>query len=197
MSKILENLIITNGGYVGRPLIARPSFSLAVRDYFARVSSAGGIVTHPTPIAAYIDALVELGGAYWDMMESHCLFTGVTFLGCFVPLRNGMNIPTNFNFISSDHDPITGLKGDGATKYIDTEVPFNTITQNDASLSVYISEFNSVGGATYIGGSGNGSSVIARSGGTPTSISIRVQRGTGNFIPGGVHRHNQRVYFCR
>jgi hypothetical protein len=124
---------------LARRIVRSGDFSPAAQDYFARVSSAGGTVTHPGPVAAYIDALVALGGAYWNTMGTHCIFAGVTFPGCFVPLRSGMGVPTNFNFVSGDHNSVTGLIGNGSTKYIDSGRNNNADGQNDQSMSVFLS----------------------------------------------------------
>jgi len=169
---------------LARRIVRSGDFSPAAQDYFARVSSAGGTVTHPAPVAAYIDALVALGGVYWNTMGTHCLFAGVTFPGCFVPLRSGMNVPTNFNFVSGDHNPVTGLIGDGATKYISSGRNNNADGQNDFSMSIYIHTVGS-GGSPYIGVSPiTGSSVISRST-TPENLFYRSRRSVGNTTSGG------------
>jgi hypothetical protein len=170
------------------PTIAqsRSRFSVAALDYFARVTAAGGTVTHPGPVAAYIDALVALGGAYWNTMGTHCLFAGVTFPSCFVPLRSGMDVPTNFNFVSGDHNLVTGLIGDGSTKYLGSNLNGNTFGQNDFSMSVFIHTAGSAAAGTYIGSSvATGSSTIARSGSTPANLFFRNRSAAGDTTTGG------------
>jgi hypothetical protein len=148
------------------PTIAqsRTRFSVAALDYFARVTAAGGTVTHRVPVANYIDALVALGGAYWDTMGTHCIFAGVTFPGCFVPLRSGMDVPTNFNFVSGDHNPATGLIGDSSTKYINSNLNGDSFGQNDFSMSVFVHTAKATVPGIYIatGFAGAGSSIIGR-----------------------------------
>jgi hypothetical protein len=130
-----------------RPLAA---FSAEASDYFTRVEAAGGTVTAKPAVAAYIDSLVALGGAYWDTMGTSCLFVGVDFEGCFVPLRDGMNTPANFGFVSGDHNPATGLKGNGV-KFILIGRSNNSSPQNDFSASTWIHTAQSSGNGAYFG----------------------------------------------
>jgi hypothetical protein len=171
---------------LARRIVRSGDFSPAAQDYFARVSSAGGTVTHPGPVSAYIDALVALGGAYWNTMGTHCIFAGVTFPGCFVPLRSGMDVPTNFNFVSGDHNTVTGLIGDGATKYISSGRNNNADGQNDFSMSIYIHTVASGGNGAYMGSSAaNGSCAISRSGGFPNTLFVRSRTNVGDNTASG------------
>lgn len=138
-----------NGGFnIGRTLFPVPygsgsAYSAEAQDYFNRVVAAGGTVSAKDAIATYIDALVALGGAYWDTMGTSCLFVGVSFDGCFVPLRNGMDVPTNVGpFLSADHSSTTGLTGNGTTKYIISGRDNTDDGQDDASRSVYLTSYN-------------------------------------------------------
>ena len=90
-------------------------FSPEATNYFSRLDAAGDTtyVDYKQPLANYIDSLVTLGGAYWDTMESSTSFVGVGIQGVTVPLRNGMTVPTNNNFVADDLNQLTGLKGDG------------------------------------------------------------------------------------
>ena len=119
-------------------------FSLEAANYFDRLDTAGDTtyVTYKQPLANYIDGLVTLGGAYWDTMESACSYVGVGIQGITVPLRSGMTVDTNVNnnFVAGDLNVLTGLKGDGSTKYIGIGVRENAVGQNDISMSVYVTE---------------------------------------------------------
>ena len=99
-------------------------FSPEATNYFSRLDAAGDTtyVDYKQPLANYIDSLVTLGGAYWDTMESSTSFVGVGIQGITVPLRDGMAVPTNNNFVDADLNQLTGLKGDASTKYITTGV---------------------------------------------------------------------------
>ena len=117
-------------------------FSLEAANYFDRLEAAGDTTytTYKQPLANYIDGLVTLGGAYWDTMESACSYVGVAIQGITVPLREGMAVPTQNNFVAGDLDVLTGLKGDGSTKNISTGVKESSVGFNDISMSVYVTE---------------------------------------------------------
>ena len=127
--------------YLGATQVYTSSaFSAEATNYFSRLDAAGDTtyVDYKQPLANYIDSLVSLGGAYWDTMLSSTSFVGVGIQGVTVPLRDGMTVPTNNNFVAGDLDQLTGLKGDGSTKYLATGLIGTDFTQDDVSLSVYI-----------------------------------------------------------
>jgi len=117
-------------------------FSEEAQNYFNRLNGAGDTTytAYKQPLANYIDSLVALGGAYWDTMESAASFVGVGIQGVTVPLRDGMTVPTQSNFVAADLDQLTGLKGDAATKLINTNVAGNSVSINDVSFSCYTTE---------------------------------------------------------
>jgi len=61
------------------PVLAPSAFSAEALNYFSRLDTAGDTDYTPykQPLANYIDALVALGGGYWDDMESAASFVGV------------------------------------------------------------------------------------------------------------------------
>ena len=122
-----------------RPLGLAPAFSAEATSYFSRLDTAGDTtyVDYKQPLANYIDSLVTLGGAYWDTMLSSTSFVGVGIQGVTVPLRDGMTVPTNLNFVAGDLNQSTGLKGDGSTKYVNTGLSSSVMSLNDTSISVY------------------------------------------------------------
>ena len=113
-------------------------FSPEATNYFSRLDAAGDTtyVDYKQPLANYIDSLVSLGGAYWDDMLSSTSFVGVGIEGVTVPLRDGMTVPTQNNFVVGDLDQLTGLESNGSTKYIDTGLIGTDLTVNDASWSL-------------------------------------------------------------
>ena len=130
------------------------AFSAEAQDYFDRLDTAGDTTytTYKQPLANYIDSLVALGGAYWDDLESAASFVGVGIQGVTVPLKSTMPTLTNNNFVAGDLNTLTGLKGDGSTKYIDTGVLSSTLGINNHSLSVYLTADREAGGNRYISG---------------------------------------------
>ena len=74
----------------------------------------------------------------WDAIKASCILAGArTLAGALVPLTG--DAPTNFNFVSDDYDRKTGLVGDGATKYLDSNRSSANETLNNAHLSSFIS----------------------------------------------------------
>jgi len=130
------------------------AFSAEALNYFSRLDTAGDTDYTPykQPLANYIDGLVALGGGYWDNMESAASFVGVGILGIKVPLKDGMPDLTVNNFVDADLDQLTGLKGDGSTKYLGTNVNATTLDLDDSSISVRITADRDTGAtAGYIG----------------------------------------------
>jgi hypothetical protein len=152
------------------------AFSAEAQDYFDRLDTAGDTtyVDYKLPLANYIDGLVTLGGAYWDDMLSAASFVGVGIQGITVPLRNGMTAPSQNNFVPGDLNTLTGLKGDGSTKYIDTGITGSGLTQNDFSLSAYAVSNLDTGNLLAHGGGSLGASQISADG------KSRCQNGTQN-----------------
>jgi hypothetical protein len=75
----------------------------------------------------------------WDALKASCILAGArTLNGCLVPLKG--TAPTNFNFVSADYNRKTGLKGDGATKYLNSNRNNNADPQNDKHVAVFISQ---------------------------------------------------------
>jgi len=73
--------------------------------------------------------------AIWDAIKACCIMAAWDGLsGCLVPLKG--TAPTNNNFVSGDYDRETGLVGDGATKYLDSNRASNDDPQNNAHLAL-------------------------------------------------------------
>lgn len=131
--------------YLGATQVYTSSaFSAEAQDYFDRLDTAGDTtyVDYKQPLANYIDSLVTLGGAYWDTMLSATSFVGVGIQGITVPLRDGMTVPTQNNFVAADLNQLTGLKGNLSSKWIDTNIGGQTPDQDDNSISTYATEVN-------------------------------------------------------
>ena len=86
----------------------------------------------------------------WDAIKASCILAGArTLAGALVPLKG--TAPTNNYFVSGDYDRETGLKGNGSTKYLDSNRNNNADPQNDQHLSVYVTQAGSVTPNIYIG----------------------------------------------
>ena len=126
---------------------------VAAASYFSRLAAAGDTahVAYKQPLTNYITSLVELGGAYWENMKSAASFVGVGIQGVTVPLRDGMTVPTQNNFVAGDLNTLTGLLCNGSTKRISTNTNQSNYAQNDTSVSTYRTETVSGTNPFYFG----------------------------------------------
>jgi len=73
----------------------------------------------------------------WAAIKASCILAGArTLSGALVPLVG--SAPTNFNFVSGDYNRKTGLKGDGSTKYLDSNRNNNADGQNNNHNAVFV-----------------------------------------------------------
>jgi hypothetical protein len=105
----------------------------------------------------------------WDAIKACCILAGArTTNGALVPLVG--DAPTSYNFDlvgDTDYNRVTGLKGDGSTKYLDSNRNNNADPQNSQHLSVYASAQATSSANAYpfyisVGYSDAGSSQIGR-----------------------------------
>lgn len=121
-------------------------------DYFSRIASNGGGLQNggysergtKRRLSDFFVSLKDLG--LWSSISEMGVFLGVAGLpSCLVKAKFGAGTPaslTNVNFVGGDYSSTgaaAGIKGDGATKYLDTGVNQNTLLLNSASLWVYVS----------------------------------------------------------
>lgn len=120
----------------------------------------------------------------WDAIKASCILAGArTLAGALVPLVG--TAPTNFNFVSGDYDRKTGLVGDGATKYLDSNRNNNADLQNNRSISAYLTNQATVpsacmGAGTFLTGDSN----FGQDSSAGTAF-FRLSNATGSNVPGG------------
>jgi hypothetical protein len=69
--------------------------------------------------------------------------------------------PTNFNFVAGDYNRVTGLVGNGSTKYLNSNRNNNADPQNNRHLAIYATSISSGTIPVYAGGdAASGSSQI-------------------------------------
>ena len=175
---------------------ATAGFSTEAQDYFDRLDTASDTTYTPykQPLANYIDGLVTLGGAYWDDMLSACSYVGVGIQGITVPLRSGMTVPTNSNFVTADLSQTLGLKGDGSTTSILTGIFGSNLTQDDFSMSAYAVSDLDTGNLLAGGGGSNGASQISADGNSRCQNGTQNSSGFSGFGLCGVTRDNSANY---
>lgn len=104
---------------------ARPSLSFAEKAAITR----------------FVTGLKSAG--LWSKMQYIGLLCGGSFSDLFAANLKGANAMTNHSFVSGDFNPstssgyTTGLAGNGSTKYLDSGVPTNSVTFNDAHISLF------------------------------------------------------------
>ena len=75
----------------------------------------------------------------WTAIKAACILAGArTLNGALVPLAG--TAPTNNNFVSGDYNRETGLKGNGTTKYLNSNRANNADPQNSNHNAVYVTE---------------------------------------------------------
>jgi hypothetical protein len=99
----------------------------------------------------------------WNSLKASCILAGArTLNGALVPLVG--TAPTNFNFVSADYNRETGLKGNGSTKYLNSNRANNADPQDNFHMAVNKHSTSVVGTDGYLFGasvaSGGSSSVI-------------------------------------
>lgn len=133
--------------------------------YIAAVEAADGQVLEAA-VASAITAFVVgcKADGIWDAIKASCIMAGArTLAGALVPLKGAA--PTNFNFVAGDYDRKTGLKGNGSTKYLDSNRSNNADPQNNAHLAAYCNStaagVSVIAGASAFSGSLVGTQLIA------------------------------------
>lgn len=119
-----------------------PAFDPDALAYIQRVEGPNGD-NQPLEegVRQAIDAFVVGAKAdgIWDAIKASCILAGARTLdGALQPLVGPA--PTNFNFVSGDYNRKTGLKGDGATKYLDSNRPGDADPLTDFHAAVWQAE---------------------------------------------------------
>lgn len=133
-----------------------PTFDAAqiATDYIAAVESADGQSLEQGVKDAYTNFISGcISDGIWSAIKASCILAGArTLSGALVPLVG--TAPTNFNFVSADYNRETGLKGDGTTKYLNSNRNNNADPQNNFHLSAYRGETISATHAASFMGAG-------------------------------------------
>lgn len=125
--------IISSGG-TGRSSIRGDRDAM---NYIRRIEAADGQPLEPRVILAIYNFVTGCkNDGIWDAIKSSCILAGArTLTGALTPLKG--TAPTNFNFVSSDYNRATGLKGDGSSKYLNSNRTDNADPRNNQHLAVY------------------------------------------------------------
>jgi len=141
-----------------------------------------------TAIDRFITGCREDG--IYDDLNACCVMAGWDSLaGALTPLKGAA--PTNANFLNADLDRGIGLKGNGSSKYLDSNRNNNADGQDDAHRAVWVSNAatsTASGPATYpvyVGtGAFNGSDNVGRLQSNSNNFFHRSRSLTQTFTPG-------------
>lgn len=127
--------------------------------YIAAVETADGqALETATRVAIHSFVKGCKADGIWPAIKASCILAGArTLSGALVPLVGAA--PTNFNFVGGDYNRKTGLRGNGSTKYLNSNRNNNADPQNNKHLAAY----NTVAGSgtrSYV--AGNTDSWVAR-----------------------------------
>lgn len=153
-------------------------------DYLDRMAAADGAsveVGVATAVDAFVRDLKATPGLF-DAIKAACILCGArTLAGALVPLVG--TAPTNNNFVDADYNRETGLKGNGTTKYLDSNQASGA--QDNEHLSIYQTSVTT-GVSKAIAGAGlsqNGVSYFFNI--STTNIGFRSQAISFDTITGG------------
>lgn len=126
-------------------------------DYIAAVEAADeatspGVGALETATKVAIHSFVKgcKADGIWDAIKASCILAGArTLNGALVPLVG--TAPTNNNFVSGDYNRKTGLKGNGSTKSLDSNLAANSLPLNSNHLAVRVTSPNTLGDRVFMG----------------------------------------------
>ena len=162
-----------NKAYLGATLLfdgAGPAFDADALAYITAVETADGEALEAGVKDAISDFVVACkadpsttpGVSNYEAIKASCILAGGRSLnGIFTPFKGPA--PTNFNFVTADYNRKTGLKGNGSTKYLNSNRDALSDAQNNLHMSLYLTDASSAGDRVHIssptGGSGRRSSI--------------------------------------
>jgi hypothetical protein len=117
---------------------SRRRFDADAADYFARIVAAGSSISAANQLA--VDAFVRgcKADGIWTSIKASCLLAGPDNLtGALVPLVGPAPTNGGGNFVAGDYNRTTGLKGNGTTKYLDTNHAANAQTADNCHIAYY------------------------------------------------------------
>lgn len=117
-------------------------------NWETRVASAGGSAS--TSIKSAVDSLVkklDSGGVLYKMRRLSA-FVGDQWTAALVPILNtiGSTTDTTGNMSSSDYTVLTGFKGNGSNKYINTGFNLNSVSGNGTNMHMALMALTTANG---------------------------------------------------
>jgi hypothetical protein len=111
--------------------------------YISNVEASDGQALEQAVKDAYSAFVIGcVNDGIWNAINASCILAGArTLNGALVPLVG--SAPTNNNFVSGDYARKTGLKGNGSTKYLNSNRNNNADPQNSQHMSVFLQQTGS------------------------------------------------------
>jgi len=136
-------------------LVVKNTYDADALAYLTAVEAADGQALESSVKSAINTFVVGCkADGTWTAIKASCIMAGArTLSGALVPLAG--TAPTNNGFISGDYNRKTGLLGDGASKFIDTNRSNSADGINSKHFSVYLSVSNDHTATRYFGGTRN------------------------------------------
>jgi hypothetical protein len=122
-----------------RLLVPRATFDPDAAAYLRAVEAADGQALE-TPVKRAVDDFFKgcKADGTFSALKAACLLCGArTLAGALVPLAG--DAPSNLNFLPEDYNRETGLKGNGSTKYLDSNRANDADPQDSNHNAVYCS----------------------------------------------------------
>jgi len=118
-----------------------------------RLSSLPGAsnVSYNSATGAFYATNVPAGAALLEFTTNGTIAYSVSIANLSIRETSG---PTNNNFVTADYDRKTGLKGNGSTKYLNSNRANDDDPQDDKHTSAYISTVSSNAATVYIASAG-------------------------------------------
>ena len=132
-------------------------------DYVAAVEAADGQELEFGVAKAINDFVLGCkNDGIWDAIKASCILAGArTTNGALVPLVGAAPDSYNFDLVGdTDYDRKTGLKGDGSTKYLDSNRFGNDDPQDSHHTAVFASTVNNIGYAIATNAIENGRTLM-------------------------------------
>jgi len=119
----------------------------------------------------------------WDAIKACCILAGArTTNGALVPLVGTAPTSNNFDLVGdTDYNRKTGLKGDGSTKYLDSNRNNNADPQNNFHAAVY-ANIGALNTSVYLGAGPNTTEVGATNFGYATGVFSRARNGFSGAV---------------
>jgi len=132
------------------PAFVVPKIDPDAAAFIAQVETADGQALETSVKTAINNFVLECKiDGIWTAIQACCIMAGArTLAGALVPLKGVA--PTNVGFVAGDYSRTIGLKGNGSSKYLNSNRGANADGQNDHHGAVFVTQTHTQGGS-YLG----------------------------------------------